>query len=78
MNAETIEALAQWVWNGFTAVDCADDRIWVLERLELASTAADQGNFKRSLLWIASAAENVFGYHSEEYQGFARLYPEAA
>lgn len=78
MTTDTIEVLAQWIWNGFTAVDCAEELKWLVDRLEMASIAAEQGNFKRALLWLASAAENVFGYHSEAYQGFARLYPEAA
>lgn len=77
MTANAIEALAQWIWKALK-VDCADEMTWVLERLELACVAADQGNFRRALLWIASAAEKVFGYRSEAYQGFARLYPEAA
>lgn len=74
MNTETIEGLCQWIWNGFTAVDCVEEKNWVLNRLEMASVAADQGNFRRAQLWLASAAENVFGFHSQAYQDFSRMY----
>jgi hypothetical protein len=74
-NAHAIEAHSQWIWNGFTDVDNVEMRNWVLERLEVACQCSDAGLFRRAIYWLASAAEHVFGFYSEEYSQFAYLYP---
>lgn len=69
-----IEHFCQWVWNSFTDVKNTDEMKRVLDYLELANQAADDGNRGAALGNILYAIERVFGCNSQEYLDFMHLY----
>ena len=71
-----IETLCEFVWNGFTQVDFADERNYILDLLELAEIAGDNNDRRTGLQWLHSAFYRVFGCSSDELRDFESHFNE--
>ncbi len=69
-----VEGFCQYVWSGFTDVSNVEETHRVLDCLESANVAAEQGLKGRAMHYISDAVERVFGASSYDYREFMRLY----
>ena len=72
----TIPHHANWIWDALNRDNTVstDTYAWVAEDLEKAETAADHYDFGEAVIWILSAARQVFGVYSEKYAELIYFY----